>query len=85
MLGYRLPDRSLPLWLVLAGVAGLLVIGRKQQLWTKLNYGQAPLLLSVGLAFVGFFVLQGILAHHSMGYVDLPRFRGRLMIWDHST
>lgn len=68
MLGYHLPPKSLPLWLVLVGAVGLLIVGTRWQLWQKVHYGQAPVLLSVGLAFVAFFLLQGTVAHHSIGY-----------------
>lgn len=70
MLGYRLPERWQPLWLVLAIVVGFMILGAKLKIWRSANYGQAPLMLGVGLAFVGFFLLQGTLAHHSIGYAQ---------------
>ncbi len=50
------------------GAVGALIVGSRLHIWKPIAYGQAPLLLGVGLAFVGFFILQGILAHHSIGY-----------------
>lgn len=68
MLNHRLPERWYSLWLVLGVTFGAMIAGYRLRVWQLMAYEQAPLLLGVGLAFVGFFILQGILAHHSIGY-----------------
>jgi len=68
ILEYRFPDQSLPLWMVLGGIAGVLFVGRKARLWNEANYEQGLPFLYVGLAFVALFILQGAVAHHNKPY-----------------
>ncbi len=69
MLSLRLPDGGWePVWAECAIAALILIAGLFLGIWRGLNYSQAPLLLSVGLAFIAFFVLQGVLADISIVY-----------------
>ena len=53
---------SLPL------VLALLVVGVRRGLFAAAHFAQGPIFVGVGLAFIGFFILQGILAHPGEGY-----------------
>lgn len=69
MFSLRLPDGGwLPVWAECAIAGFILVAGLWFGLWRRLRYGQAPIVLSVSMAFVGFFLLQGILSDISIVY-----------------
>ena len=68
ILQYRLPDWSLPLWQFLIGCGVLLAVVYRRRFWQTINLGSAPILIITASAFIGLFIVQGMLAHPHRQY-----------------
>ena len=68
MLQYRLPDGELFLWQFLIGCGVLLAVAYHRRFWKTINLGSAPVVIITALAFIGLFIVQGIIAHPSPQY-----------------
>nr|VFJ64511.1 MAG: hypothetical protein BECKFW1821C_GA0114237_10067 [Candidatus Kentron sp. FW] len=66
----RFPHWAPALWVALIGLTILLPLGNRHHLWRTLDYEQAPWILGVVLVFIGFFILQGVMAHQSRQYSE---------------
>lgn len=70
VLSHELPERTVRLWVSLLALLIVLLIAFRFHLWRLANYPQGLVVTCIGLGFVAFFVLQGVLAHHSIGYAQ---------------
>lgn len=80
MLRHRLPNWSLPLWVVLIGWCALLVAAHRRRIWQTAGLGAAPVLITTALAFISMFIAQGVLAHPALQYAH-PIGGFALLIW----
>jgi hypothetical protein len=59
----RVLDSAPPLWIVLALALAHVVLATIYDIWRRIGFGQGLIVEGLSLAFVGLFVLQGIVAH----------------------
>jgi len=64
------PIRFIPLWITLLGVIVFLRREIKKSFLNALNFKQAVFIIIISLFFIAFFILQGVLAHHSRLYSE---------------
>ena len=57
-----------PVWMILFSWLILLIIGQYFRLWSNDFYKIYPVFTFISVVFIGFFIVQGTLAHPSLGY-----------------
>lgn len=62
------PKPGIPLVVLLMGTVAVWRLATRRYLWSRLDYRACPVMLSVCCLFIGFFVLQGTVAHPDRQY-----------------
>jgi hypothetical protein len=68
VLEQRYPEWAPPLWSLLLVAIVLLRLARKRDSWRQVEFDQGSTIVIVALAFIGFFIAQGVAAHPDRQY-----------------
>lgn len=64
----RILDSAPPLWIVLVIALAHVTLATLLGIWRRIDFGQGLIVEGLSLAFIGLFVLQGIVAHPTRMY-----------------